>query len=604
MDFDLKEIKEYQKVLLAEEKKRLGLSTVENQFNPSEDPNVPPAKNINETDRNGGINELILSPNVKKQDDSNKGAMFRWGEYSPNNPQLRVTTAPYLGFGEHEQRKLLLQQQRQADYKEHLNNQNENLKNSSKRLLYESKLISSGQTKSVQTDIQDINNSLFSYSCESSQASKECTPSDSNHSDKENHQLYGNANEQRIDQRLTSDQNLELQAANMDKPRSILSNRRTQTPTDHLLSDYNHGYGTSCLDGFSYHDRIDVAQRERLKREAYQQELRMQIEEKRRLVELREEQERIEQERENRRLEQQLIRMQEEQIREEQIRAIRDEQSRRTTDEFLRRQQDLQLRSSFRKRYESESSPLSLRNTNVASKLSHYSPPVSRRSQHHSYTLPSSSSSYPGTSPRYGTLPSRYESMAARRDALNRMDLLGAYHDPINNCAVATNSDYSRFSRFDSLSRIDALKHQDMLNRLETLSVGDAFGRDVQQRRHSATQQDLSAIRKSPKMQRRSSSSRLDDPLPTPVLKAHSPVARELKNSIAVNSSSRPDVFRRYEDKWNKGLVNHGDSYTDGHSRSILTQLGTMRMQLQKEQLRMDETLRQRSSQSKAVNFH
>ncbi|XP_022911851.1 uncharacterized protein [Onthophagus taurus] len=439
MDFDLKEIKEYQKVLLAEEKKRLGLSTVENQFNPSEDPNVPPAKNINETDRNGGINELILSPNVKKQnvevverldlsckdgslderkqsfidriihsenplsfrsDDSNKGAMFRWGEYSPNNPQLRVTTAPYLGFGEHEQRKLLLQQQRQADYKEHLNNQNENLKNSSKRLLYESKLISSGQTKSVQTDIQDINNSLFSYSCESSQASKECTPSDSNHSDKENHQLYGNANEQRIDQRLTSDQNLELQAANMDKPRSILSNRRTQTPTDHLLSDYNHGYGTSCLDGFSYHDRIDVAQRERLKREAYQQELRMQIEEKRRLVELREEQERIEQERENRRLEQQLIRMQEEQIREEQIRAIRDEQSRRTTDEFLRRQQDLQLRSSFRKRYESESSPLSLRNTNVASKLSHYSPPVSRRSQHHSYTLPSSSSSYPGTSPR------------------------------------------------------------------------------------------------------------------------------------------------------------------------------------------------------------
>ena len=41
--------------------------------------------------------------------------------YSPNNPQLRVTTAPYLGFGEYEQKKQLFLKQRQADYKHYVN---------------------------------------------------------------------------------------------------------------------------------------------------------------------------------------------------------------------------------------------------------------------------------------------------------------------------------------------------------------------------------------------------------------------------------------------------------------------------------------------------
>lgn len=66
---------------------------------------------------------------------------------------------------------------------------------------------------------------------------------------------------------------------------------------------------------------------ERLKREVYQAELRMQIEEKRRMAALRDEQERREQELENRRLEQQLLRMQEEELM-EQRRSRRDEQVR------------------------------------------------------------------------------------------------------------------------------------------------------------------------------------------------------------------------------------------------------------------------------------
>lgn len=65
--------------------------------------------------------------------------------------------------------------------------------------------------------------------------------------------------------------------------------------------------------------------KERLKREAYQTELRQQIEEKRRLSALRDERERQEQELENRRFEQQLLRMQEDQLREEQCRSRKNQ---------------------------------------------------------------------------------------------------------------------------------------------------------------------------------------------------------------------------------------------------------------------------------------
>lgn len=115
------------------------------------------------------------------------------------------------------------------------------------------------------------------------------------------------------------------------------------------------------------------------------------------------------------------------------------------------------------------------------------------------------------------------------------MDSLNSYDRPTKRNA---------FSRFDSLSRIDSLT-----DRMETLSTRDCLSDG--QRRHSATQQDLSALRKSPRLQRRGSSSRFyDDPLPIPLLKAHSPVAKELKNSVPFNSSRQSEPMRRLEDRW------------------------------------------------------
>lgn len=239
---------------------------------------------------------------------------------------------------------------------------------------------------------------------------------------------------------------------------------------------------------------------------------------------------------------------------------------RRHSEDLLRRKQELQSRHGFRKHTDSDSSVSNLRtNTNVASKaFSHYSPPVSRRNPY-SFNIPSSSvfsdplNRYPHHgSGAVGGGGSRFDSYH-RKDALNRMDSLN----------YDTHSRFNTFSHYDSLSRIDSLRHQDTLDRMESLNIGGDGFNNVQ-RRHSATQQDLSLLKRSPKLQRRSSSIRFfngecflysmfmflfyrfDDTLPIPVLKAHSPVAKELKNSVPFNSSRHisSDAVRKLEDKW------------------------------------------------------
>ncbi|XP_023013916.2 uncharacterized protein isoform X4 [Leptinotarsa decemlineata] len=502
------------------------------------------------------IDKLVSSENpfTNRSNDSVRCAMLRYGEYSPNNPQLRVAAAPYLGLGEYEQRRNYYLQKQRADYLRHL-----------AKIHYE--------LRSENTP------------------EKELSP---HGAADDNYYMQNNRNKLfRVDQRLTSAQNALLKTE-MDKPKSILSNRRTGSPRERLRTDL---YPNSFMDGFSYQEsREEELERERLKRDAYQYELRLQIEEKRRLQQMRDEQERREQELENKRLEQQLLRMQEERAIDEQRRNCRDEQMRRHSEEFLKRKREIHSRHGYRKHTDSESSVTScLRNnpTDLTSKsLSHYSPPVSRRNPY-SLNVPSTSVFSEPPSSRFNS--SRFDSYN-RRDTLKRIDSLNSYDIP---------SRHQTFTRFDSLSKIDSLSQQ-----MESVNFKDNKMNEGQ-RRHSATHQDLSMLRKSPRLQRRSSSSRFDDSLPIPVLKAHSPVARELKNSIPFSSSRHnSDSVRRLEDRWQipavqKTLVNHTDSSKDSQNRSILTQLGAIRMQLQQEQLRMDETLRKRDiTQSKAVDFH
>lgn len=68
----------------------------------------------------------------------------------------------------------------------------------------------------------------------------------------------------RFDQRLTTEQNEALlratgDVANMDKPKGILTNRRTGSPRDRYAGDL--GTHSAYLDGFSYSDRSDDLER-------------------------------------------------------------------------------------------------------------------------------------------------------------------------------------------------------------------------------------------------------------------------------------------------------------------------------------------------------
>ncbi|XP_031329457.1 uncharacterized protein LOC116160408 isoform X2 [Photinus pyralis] len=530
-------------------------------------------------DKQAFIDKIANSENpLSFRSDAGSGnAMLRYGEFSPNNPQLRVAAAPYLGLGEYEQRRALISKQRQADYNAHISQKNDLIKSKVDNFFVET-LPSKHKSynKAVQTDIQNIHHKLVQYELRShNPPEKELSPQPVFTA---NNTMHSNRSPilSRSEHRFSSSQNVRPETS---KPKSILSSRRTES-----VRDYHYSYVPSILDGFSYEDRADLLEKERLKREAYQLELRQQIEEKRRLAALRDEQDRREQELENRRFEQQLLKMQEEQYREDQYRTQKNQMFRRTSED-LKMYRDDQLDRSFRKHADSESSVTSLRNTKVASRqLSHYSPPVSRRVPY-SFNVPSTST--------FANHPNSRSESVNRDEPRSRSNSFNRYESALN--------------RHESLSRIDSLQRQESLNRLDSLSIKDSICRVP--RRHSATQQDFSLMRRSPKSQRsdRSSCSRLDDPLPIPILKAHSPVAKDLKNSIAIDSSKRStDTVRKLEDRWQvpvvqRNIITHSDP-RDGQGRSILTQLGAIRLQLQKEQLRMDETLRKRGiSQPKAV---
>lgn len=512
--------------------------------------------------------------------------MLRYGDYSPSNLHLRVPAHPHLGFGEYDnqKRRQFLRQQLRNDHKQHLD-----------KIQY---------SRATNLETNTAEGDLFGLPSTNLTTIESCV-------------MHNNRSPvlHRLDQRITAAHS-NLLKSDMDKPRGILTNRN-QTPRERLLSDLKHSYLPSTgnlYNGYSvnsYSERNEQMDRERIKREIYQNELRLQIEEKRRLATMREEQERKEQELENKRLEQQLLRMQEEQLRDEQRRNRRD-LIRRNSDDFATRKQEMQSR--FRKHAESESGLGGMR---TATKLSsHYSPPVSRRTLAVGGGSVSASAlpyaSYGGASPgassaRYN--PSRYDTYV-RKNMLNRMDSINHYVPLDAGLSPSTYAGHSRsnpssFSRYDSLSRIDALKQQDALSsRLESLSLNESLSRV--QRRHSATQQDLSlsSARRSPKLQRRSSSGRFDDTvMPIPLLKAHSPVARELKYSQAVTSAtsrySSSEALRKLEDRWQIPAVQKNPSAGVGgrassSCRSVLTQLGAIRMQLQREQMRMDETMRGR----------
>ncbi|XP_060536317.1 uncharacterized protein LOC132708176 isoform X2 [Cylas formicarius] len=511
----------------------------------SQDAGVPSRVNLSPV--GGAVNEIPLSPSMR-----------RHSEYEPlasGGTSLRA--APHVGVGEYELRRALFAERNRRDCLKHL--------------------------AKVQYDLR----THFSPENETSSHSMTDELVDA---------AFRNQHLYHVDQRLTSAQNELLLIKNnqqiaMDKPKSILSNRRTGSPRARYVQDlYPTSYTPTFMDGFSYSDPTEEVERERFKRERYQRDLQLQIEEKQRLQAMREEQDRRERELENKRLEQQLLRMHEEQLEEEQKRARRSELMRRHSDNMMRHKNELHMQQrSWRRHADSESGGLDTLGLGASALTpsSHYSPPILHRAP--SSNIPATSV-FSESSSRYK--PSCFQSSSYssifRKDTLNRMDSLSSY----DTIPLRSNK---KFERFDSLSRIDSLNQ-----RLETMSV--CGGLTENQRRHSATQQDLNFLQRSPRLRRKNSSLRFEDCLPMPILKAKSPVAKELRNAIPFSSQKvvGSDAMCRMEDRWQVPAIQrniiHSHPNSPGHQNrsNILTQLGAIRAQLQREQLRMDETLRKR----------
>ncbi|KDR20419.1 hypothetical protein L798_04955 [Zootermopsis nevadensis] len=83
---------------------------------------------------------------------------------------------------------------------------------------------------------------------------------------------------------------------------------------------------------------------------------------------------------------------------------------------------------------------------------------------------------------------------------------------------------------------------------------------------------------------------KLDDSLPIPILRAPSPVIPAVRTGHATYGS---DAMRKVETKWQVPAVERNVVRAKSDSNNILTQLGAVRHQLQLEQIRMEQHLQQ-----------
>ncbi|GLV40164.1 hypothetical protein CBL_03688 [Carabus blaptoides fortunei] len=466
-----------------------------------------------------------------------ESTMLRYGEFSPNNPKMRVSTQPYLGLGEYEQRRGILLQQRKADYQQYAQKMkhtrepdNAFIKNNFKN----SRPVSTSRDKAVQTDIQDVNSRLVQYDLSPRRiAEKEKLP--------RGHGV-------KIDKVQIETQNSIIIP---DRNRYVdrTGSNRDNSPRAKLMADLQSSYFPTLM-GYSPVNTEDEDKLEKVRRqEIYLSELRQQIEEKQRLVAKHKEQERREQEIDSRRLD-------------TQIREMSLDEKQLLSGHSL--SLDLPVNS---KEFENKAEKPYAKSSRWSEKR--YKPRMLESTlTHHSDVSENKFSS------KHSLVNSPTPS---RRDK----------KQPPYSFNIATNSVFanSMLPVNDSVER-QTQSHAKLVN-----DIGN-----------STTKLDSTQKR----VHRQINTNKLDESLPIAVLKEPSPVAKELKNAVAVQSKSS-DAMRKLEDKWQVPIVQKNiknkERLTEGvNNQGILTQLGAIRLQLQQEQLRLDETLRKRGTSHTVVH--
>lgn len=227
--------------------------------------------------------------------------MLKYGEFSPNNPKMRVTTQPYLGLGEYEGRRQYLLDERKTEYQQYAEKikkiaeqDNTFIKNSLKDSRPASKRRSLGIHKAVQTDIQDINTKLIQ--CEIPRDQSVTIP---------DHKIRSPRNRGvTIDKvQIETQNNIIVPGYNKYLDKAAAKNN---SPRAKLMADLQSSYFPTML-GCTAPAIDDTERLEKVRRqEQYLAELRQQIDEKQHLLQKHKSQEKYERDLETRNLESQL----------------------------------------------------------------------------------------------------------------------------------------------------------------------------------------------------------------------------------------------------------------------------------------------------------
>ncbi|KAM3958425.1 uncharacterized protein ACR2FA_007577 [Aphomia sociella] len=486
--------------------------------------------------------------------------MLKAGEYSPNNPLIRGERPSgdvLLGLGEYERRRNTLRKLRQQQYREYLDQQAKKKQEAKEQAERERREHEERERERVVRQSAALERER--YSPERRRPSI-CYATNNAYSNKVDTGVQVDC--------ITSPLSVAVQTEDADffhLPPSLSKCRLTQAERElSPRSVAGGGRRRSCGDDAGMRPALfdaDAIQRRNLqaekeaaeRRQFYQQELKNQILEQQRIKEERKTREKMLEQAEMRRLEEQLrmLRMSHEKETEKQhdiINAMKEEAF-----DFAKKRSELQDEID-----------------------------IEQKCLLRAVTQP---------------VPAKRKTFTSRSDTPTKLPL---YYPPIRekdkpfSTNIPDNSIFSPNYDVDSYLRRNLnFKENVLKNRLDSVKMRGLDIESIGENRYDINEKfrnyDKNVVRERPKdpAKRNLNPSHVEDTLPIPVLR-HSPLMQGNK----VENANLSDAMKLVDDKWKVPVVQKNILKSlpneEGKNVSILTQLGSIRRQLQLEQLRLD----------------
>lgn len=491
------------------------------------------------------------SATSKKWISDEQDTMVRVGEFSPSNPDLQAPGKALLGLGEYEERRRQLLEKKKQEYKEYLSHSRNVLQRTDHLV----------QHPPGRSDYDDSN-----------------PPKVLNNSVDAATQTEGWLTEQAL--RDTHPDQVTLSVSECPSPVPQLS------PREKLNMELRHHCAPCFVTRAHSSQTAEQLPDARVRQLQLQEELRQQIEEKRRLEAERREQERLEEEALQRRVAEQQARLQAEYERDEKLRREREIQKQQQIEEFTRRQEELKAESEAIK-LEERRQKLEAAEAFNQKQIQHSQQDQSKGHRNAHLAPPSEpaplsilkSTSPPLRSPRH-TSDSYYPDEYLHAEPLSPRALIRVLEGPTLPKKTSYLEDSLPIPLMPTARRSPKVSPQRSPNRSPHRSPRRSPNRSPRRSPHVSPSRFVAA--------------------PAPASRHH--VQPGLGRGQGQGQS---EAMQNLEERWKvpavqKNVCTRGKQQAqDSSTGNVLTQLGAFRRQLQMEHMRMEEKVREKQQPSR-----